>query len=214
MNTSDKANFLKLVGDVHGFYNKPFNAFSGNVWWEALKPYDFAAINQAFSRHAVNPDNGQFAPRPADIVRMMGGTSGDAALGAWSKVERAIRSIGQYESLLFDDPLIHRVIEDMGGWVKMCSCPSEDDFVFVAKEFQTRYRGFAMRSERPPYPRCLIGLAEASNAKEHLEQTRRIRMVGDPEKCQAVYRNGGDQSALPVALLEVGKRLPQLENKP
>jgi hypothetical protein len=210
MKPTDKANFLALVGDVHGFYGKPFNAFSGSVWWEALKAHDFGAISQAFSRHAVNPDNGQFCPKPADIVRMIGGTSSDAALVAWSKVERAIRSVGQYETVIFDDPLIHRVTEDMGGWVKLCSCPSEDDFIFVAKEFQNRYRGFSMRSERPPYPPALIGLAQSTNVERGMLAREQMRMVGDPMRCKQVYENGHGDSTLQLSVLEVTKPAPPL----
>jgi hypothetical protein len=204
MKISEKADFLKLVGDVHGFYGKPFNPFSGAVWWESLKAYDFAAVSQAFSRHAVNPDSGQFCPKPADVVRMIGGTSADAALLAWSKVERAIRSVGQYQSVVFDDPLIHRVAEDMGGWVKLCSCPSEDDFVFVAKEFQNRYRGFSMRNERPPYPPALVGLAQSSNTQRFGASVPQLLMIGDPVRCQAVFKGGNADSKIGLALLDLG----------
>lgn len=210
MQTSDRVDFLALVSDVLAFYKQPFNDFVGNVWWESLKTYDLPSLRRAFSRHAVNPDNGQFAPKPADIVRMMGGTSGDAAMSAWSKVERAVRSVGQYVSIVFDDPLIHRVVEDMGGWVKMASCPSEDDFIFVGKEFQNRYRGFAMRSERPDYPAGLIGLAQATNREQGKVATVSYRLLGDAEKCHAVYQHGRDQGAGTIAMLEVGKTLPQL----
>ncbi len=199
MKADDKEQFMTLVADVMAFYKQPFNVFVGSVWWEAMKAYDYPALAQAFNRHAVNPDNGQFAPKPADIVRMMGGTSGDAAMSAWSKVDRASRSIGQYESVIFDDALIHRVVEDMGGWVKVCSCPSEEDFIFVGKEFQNRYRGFAMRSERPEYPAGLIGLIQAKNKTPDA----RYRMLGDPTKCQNVYRNGRDGGAEQIAMLDV-----------
>lgn len=207
MQPSDKTAFLRTLGNVLSFYKQDINEFVTGVWWEALKAYDLEAVQQAFNRHAVNPDTGQFPPKPADIVRMIGGTSGDAALSAWSKVERAVRSIGQYESVIFDDPLIHRVIEDMGGWVKVCSCPREEDFVFVAKEFQNRYRGFAMRNERPPYPRVLLGVAATQNALAGISQQAAYRLLGDPAKCQLVYRRGEGQGGQPIQMLNVSETL-------
>lgn len=211
MQASDKEKFMTLLANVLGFYKQPVNEFVIGVWWESLKQYDYPALEQAFSRHAVNPDNGQFAPKPADIVRMMGGTSGDAALSAWSKVERAVRSVGQYVSVIFDDPLIHRVIEDMGGWVKLSCCPSEDDFIFVGKEFQNRYRGFAMRSERPDYPAGLIGLAQATNAEKGMAGPASFRMLGNVEKCQDVYHHGRDSAGSgQIAMLEVSRHVPRL----
>jgi hypothetical protein len=190
MRAGDKKEFLTLLADVHAFYNKDFSTFAGAVWWEALRHYDFPAVSQALSRYAVNPDSGQFMPKPADVVKMLGGTSTDAALMAWSKVDRAVRSVGQYASVVFDDALIHRVIDDMGGWVKLCSCPSEDDFVFVAKEFQTRYRGFSVRSETPDYQPVMIGLAQAQNARQGLAYNVPPRTIGDLEKCRMVYLSG------------------------
>jgi hypothetical protein len=214
MQQSDKINFMKLVGDVLSFYRQPFSEFAAGVWWESLKAYDFAAVSQAFSRHAVNPDAGQFPPKPADIVRMMGGTSGDAALSAWSKVERAVRSVGQYESVIFDDALIHRVVDDMGGWVKLCSCPTETDFVFVAKEFQNRYRGFAMRSERPAYPAALTGLAHAENVLAGQARALEYRMIGDAAQCQQVYAGGASPGGDPIALLRATAASPALGHFP
>lgn len=211
MRPEDKQVFLRTLGNVLSFYKQEINEFVTGVWWESLKAYDLNAVQHAFNRHAVNPDSGQFTPKPADIVRMMGGTSGDAALSAWSKVERAVRSVGQYVSVIFDDPLIHRVIEDMGGWVKMACCPSEDDFIFVAKEFQNRYRGFAMRSERPDYPAGLIGLAQATNAEKGMAGPASFRMLGNVEKCQDVYYHGRDSAGSgQIAMLEVSRHVPRL----
>ena len=67
---------------------------------------DLRAVADALNRHAVNPDNGQFLPKPADIVRLINGNTVDRALVAWSTVERAIRSTGPYQSVVFDSPEI------------------------------------------------------------------------------------------------------------
>lgn len=211
MKPSEKIEFLALVADVYAFYRQQFSEFSGDVWWQAMAPFDLAAVRVALGRHAVNPDSGQFMPKPADVVRMLGGTSADSALSAWSKVERAVRSIGQYVNIVFDDALIHRVIDDMGGWVQMNNCQTERDFEFVAKEFQTRYRGFSMRSERPDYPPMLIGLAAASNSEQGIRHAALPVTVGDPLKCLAVYEGGGKAGQLqlgaPLAVESSGERL-------
>lgn len=33
---------------------------------------------------------------------------------AWNKVDKAVRQVGAWTSVMFDDALIHRVISDMG----------------------------------------------------------------------------------------------------
>lgn len=212
MKPVDKKPFLTLIADVYAFHRQPFSTFAGNVWWEAMKPFDFAAVSDAITRHHMNPDSGQFLPKPADVVKMLGGTTLDSALSAWSKVDRAVRTVGTVHSVVFDDPLIHRVIADMGGWVKVGACPSEDEWPFVAKEFQNRYRGFVMKSEQPEYPRVLIGQAEAQNALSGMP-SQPPQAIGDVAKCRQVYFKGGDKVALGVQPLKLGADLKLISSQ-
>ncbi len=168
MNVNDFEVFRDVLHGVHDFYDRQPSAFAIDVWWQALQPYDLKAITRAFSMHTVNPDTGQFMPKPADIVRMISGGTNDNAIQAWSKVDKALRSVGVYESIVFDDPVIHRTLEDMGGWI-MLGMKSEDEWPFVAREFETRYRGYAMRRECGDYQRVMIGLNEAQNAKNNFK---------------------------------------------
>ena len=39
------------------------------------------------------------------------------------KVEDAFIKAGIYKSLIFDDPVIHAVIDNLGGWVHYCNLP-------------------------------------------------------------------------------------------
>jgi hypothetical protein len=53
--------------------------------------------------------------KPSDVVRYLEGSTSCQALQAWSKVMQAVKTIDQYDSVVFDDSLIHAVIHDMGG---------------------------------------------------------------------------------------------------
>ena len=162
MNNEERNAFAQLVVNVYAFYAKEASDFALGVWWQAMRPFDFAAVTEAINRHCVNPDAGQFLPKPADIVRMLGGSTQDAALRAWSEVDRAVRSIGPYVSVRFDDALIAQVILDMGGWIRLCS-NTEKEWPFVAREFENRYRGYRMRSEVPENVPRLTGIFAATN---------------------------------------------------
>ena len=192
MRAEELTDFTDLLAGVFDLYGKPVSEFATQVWWEALRPYDLPAVRLAFSRHVQNPDTGQFVPKPADVIRMLGGTTQDSALRAWAKVDRAVRHVGTYSSVAFDDPLIHRVLHDMGGWVGL-GTKSEDEWPFVAREFENRYRGYAMRNERPDYPRVLIGLSDAENARRGLASREAPRLVGDAARAQAVMAAGTDR---------------------
>ena len=194
MTPNDHSAFVALVADVHAFYRRDFSDFSAAIWWNALKPYEFDAINDAIGRHSVNPDSGQYMPFPADIVKMLQGSTQDAALVAWAKVDRAVRSCGTYNSVVFDDPLIHRVIVDMGGWV-LVGGKDEKEWPFVGKEFENRYRGYRMRSETPDYLPVLIGIAEAQNNRMGQKSQPPV-LIGNAELAKRVMLAGADKPLL------------------
>ncbi len=188
MKPDDHGDFVELLQGVHSFYGRDLTKFALGVWWQALRPFDLVAVRDAMGRHVVNPDTGQFMPKPADITRMIGGRTVDAAQQAWAKVDWAIRSVGTYTSVAFDDPLIHRVASDMGGWV-LLGTRGDTDWPFVAKEFETRYRGYAMRSEIPPYPAHLSGIIEHENGHRGYPAPEPV-LIGDADRARRVLEHG------------------------
>lgn len=205
---SDRKAFFVLIADIHAFYRKDFSTFAGGVWWAAMKPFDFAAVADAFNRHCVNPDNGQFMPMPADIVRMLQGSTQDAGLIAWAKVDRSVREVGTYRSVVFDDALIHRVISEMGGWV-MFGTKDEEAWPFVRNEFVNRYRGYRGRSQVPDYPPVLIGITEATNAKAGfgVEPPTLIGIAGNAKR---VLLGGTNKPLLGVQQMDAGEAAQSL----
>lgn len=196
MITEDRTEFFELLAGVHAFYRKDLSDFSGNVWWTAMEPYDFAAVKDAFNRHAANPDNGQFMPMPADIIRMLEGSTQDAAMAAWAKVDAAVRMVGPHRSVCFDDALIHRVLFEMGGWV-LISGKDDKEWPFVRNEFVTRYRGYRGRRQLPDYPPVMIGIAEANNANEGFGHEEPL-LLGAPVLAQRVRAGGSGTPLLGV----------------
>lgn len=188
MREAEIESLVSLVAEVYAFYKTDFSKFAAGVWVQSMKPFDLSAVQQAMNRHCMNPDSGQYCPKPADIVRMLGGTSQDSALSAWSKVERTLTHKGTWVSVVFDDALIHRVLSDMGGWIPLGS-KKTDELPFVRNEFVTRYRGYRMRSENPEYPRVLIGSAEAGNAQNNKPIAPPV-LVGNPIDAERVMLNG------------------------
>lgn len=197
---TDRGRFYALVGDVYAFYRTDASKFALNVWWEAMRPFDFEAVARALNMHAVNPDGGQFLPKPADVVKLLQGGTQDQAMRAWTKVDQAVRRVGQYQDVVFDDALIHAVVADMGGWIRMGE-RREDEWDFVRNEFVNRYRGYALRGESPQYPPMLIGITGAHNRKGNFRLDPPV-LVGDEEKAKAVLRGGSDKPRLSIKPME------------
>lgn len=195
MTESDRDQLYELVSGVYAFYRQDCSPFALGVWWEACRPYDMSAVHDAMNRHAVNPDNGQFLPKPADIVKLIGGGSADGALMAWAKLETAVKRVGPYESVVFDDPMMHRVIEDMGGWPDFGS-KKDDEWPFVRNHFSTLYRGYRARVGIE-FPRYLPGITEMTNSSQGFVKPSPV-FIGDEEKARQVFLTG--TKALQVAI--------------
>jgi len=113
----DIGTFTETLRAIYAYYGKDLNDATIDIWWGGCRNLDIEALRDAFNRHVINPDTGQFLPRIADVVKMAEGSSGDTAARAWTLVDQAVRMVGPYRSVTFDDRLTMRVLHDMGGWV-------------------------------------------------------------------------------------------------
>lgn len=132
------------------------------LYWNTLKHLEIDVVVNAFNRHLVNPDNGQYMPKPADIIRLCKGSNLDSAMIAWSMVLESIKLIGRYDSVVFDDRATMVAIKEMGGWIALCKM-ADDEIPFRAQEFQNRYKSYKTMG-RSDTPNKLIGVYEATNS--------------------------------------------------
>lgn len=188
--------FSTTLTGVADYYGKELSSGVIDVYWQGLREYDLEAVQKALWNHAKNPDTGQFMPKIADVTKMLQGRTGDQAAVAWSKVNSAVRRIGTYADVVFDDSVIHRVIADMGGWT-LLGTKTEDEWPFIARDFENRYRGYRMRDETPEYAPVLIGLSNAQNSEGGFSTSPPI-LVGDESKANRVRSGGSTAPLLPM----------------
>ncbi len=190
MNNSDKEAFFGALGAAFELYGKTLSPAAANLYFETLSKYEIEDVLRALSAHVQSPENGQFTPKPADIIRIIDGEPETAGLKAWSKVVDAIRMIGPYQDVVFDDPLIHAVITDMGGWVRFNSI-TEKELPFKSNEFVKRYKGAVASIDMLDYPKILIGISNAYNGINGHSESKPV-LIGCTEKARNVYRLGSD----------------------
>lgn len=188
MQPSDRKQFLTLLTGIADYYGKELSTGVIGLYWEGLRQYDIEAVERALWAHTQNPDSGQFMPKIADVTKVLQGRTEDQAQLAWSKVDGAVRQIGIWADVAFDDPILHRVLADMGGWVRINQA-DEEKWPFIAKEFVTRYRGFKIAGAAPAYPRYFLGTASTHNTAEGLAKPC-VRLVGNPEVARQVIAGG------------------------
>lgn len=173
MQTHEAAQFAIWMTALGELYGKAITAPISEMYWQALTPYAFEAVDQALQAHIGNPDGGQFMPRPADIIRYIIVTAETRALLAWTKVTAAIRRVGAYDSVVFDDPCIHSALVSMGGWVALCRTNTHD-MPFRAREFQAHYTHCveARETGETPCPPVLHGILPSAHSSPYLLGTR------------------------------------------
>jgi hypothetical protein len=193
MEADDVKEFTLMMMGIGEIYRSTISKFLTDIYWKSLKHFEWQDVERAFNAHIHNPDCGQFFPKPADIVRFIEGSGETRALQAWSKIEQAIQQIGGYQSVVFDDPFIHAVLENMGGWTKLCSV-SFDELPFRCNEFQKRYLGFVQKKPER-HPKHLAGIIELENSKNNFPIPAPL-LLGDLKKTETVMRLGNGSACL------------------
>lgn len=191
MTPNDFDQFSGMFNGVCELYGKKSSSDLEALYWQLLKGYSLQDVTRAFHQHAMNPDSGQFMPKPADVVRYIDGGTHTRAAKAWAKVDKARRSVGAYESVVFDDPVIHSVLADLGPWPTLCRTPT-DELQFLRNNFEKRYQGYSVNppANHVPY---LIGQAEQENRNTGNKIAPPVP-VGEIERCKQVLKGGSDDA--------------------
>jgi hypothetical protein len=160
MNNNDTEQFAKLMATLAEVFDdgREPSAFKVEVYYQALKKFSIEQISQAVQTMIIGRVYPSF-PKPAEIVEAIQGRQEHKATLAWVKVLETVRRVGNYQSVKFEDPVIHSVIEVMGGWIELGNM-SVNDEKWKQKEFEKLYSVMESRGNHPEY---LIGITERDN---------------------------------------------------
>jgi hypothetical protein len=198
MRASDRKAFSELLTDALAFYGQATSKFAMDVWWQACQGFELEQVSKALTAHAMDPERGHFAPKPADIVRQLQGTQTDRSLLAWGKLLEAMQRVGAYTSVAFDDAAIHAAVEDLGGWQKICREPL-NDLPHLQRRFCEAHRVHS-RNPHLVYPPRLIGQHEGENRTKGKPVAQPV-LIGDPRAAQRVMAGGSNAPRVPMAAL-------------
>lgn len=195
---TEKREFRDILVATFDVYGKEISAEGMKIWWSALSNFSIEEVRHGFSRHIQSTEHGSFLPKPADIIRKIEGSSGDRGMIAWEKVRAAIGAVGGYRSIAFDDPIIHTVLQGMGGWPELCDTP-KDELPFRAAEFAKRYRAHAENGGVREFPSYLLGRSESANNLNGFKSDPPA-LVGDAKKAEEVMKLGGHGAGVQIAI--------------
>jgi hypothetical protein len=172
--TSDLTKYLFMASD---YYKENLSEGVINFWLAGLSEFSTEEVSFAFGKWMRSSDR---MPKISNIVEIIKGSGEDLALAALIKVENAMSRYGSYATVVFDDPIIHAVIPELGGWVRTCRL-TENEFTWWKKDFRERYQHHLRYGTLTNLPPKLLGIYDEKNLLFG-EKPQKPAVIGDYEK--------------------------------
>lgn len=213
MNDQDREQFGLMWASVRvDVYDKPITAEGISLVFKTLERYSIDQIRSGIQAHVNDTQNGQYPITPSHVVAQIEGRGEERAAAAWMKLYKAIGSVGNYSDVVFDDPVIHVIVMNSGGWEKVCFM-TEDDLKFMQGRFGKQYIEYVSRSGDFKYPKVLRGTINADRASKGLDLDPPA-VIGDVPKARLVYRDGVEAELIEISKPELVGDVIALPNKP
>ena len=161
MLANDESKFRSLIEALCAAFGRDPSKATFTAYWIGLEQLEITDVVRAVEK-AIKTS--KHMPSVADIRSMAGVMSDETrAMHAWQAVQSAMREHGTYESIRFDDPIIHAAIRSMGGWTWLGE--QEDDWAhnWGRRTFILTYKAFMDTGISAEQAEYLPGLHEAEN---------------------------------------------------
>lgn len=166
--------FLVNMATLSEVFDKQLSDTLLEVYWRILEPFDDSECMTIFKRIVIEL---KFFPKPAEFIEMLQGKKEHSATNAWLDVLGTVRRIGCYRSVRFADPIIHSVIQAMGGWPRLADMRVDDE-KWKQKEFERLYQVLAENPRNGKHPEYLPGEHEIRNAAMGYDAQPQIARIG------------------------------------
>jgi len=124
-------------------------------------------------------------PVPAEIREAAVGDLDGAAMLALTNFERSRATYGANNSVAFEDPTIHVVVMQMGGWIKVNGI-IDSEWKFTRNDFLKLYKAIAPKINNYKILHHLVGIAEGDNWNQPEDKkVFKLQYFGDRERIQA-----------------------------
>lgn len=177
--------FLKIITTLSAVYDKNVSEELYDIYFESLKDFDIDEVKNAAG---ICVKTSKFFPKPAEIIALIKPVEGldDKANKAWNLLLKAISRYGYYDSVQFEDVVIHSCIRAMGGWMQVSDRQPD---TWMHKDFVDFYKSYFYNSTHPDK---IAGMIEKQNGRvnlafipnntepkiiQHLQPTNTIRPI-------------------------------------
>lgn len=168
----DEIKFKEYLATLCELHDRTMSKLLTDLYWKVLEPFSDEECEAAFKE--IIYEN-KFFPKPADFRDILLGKKANKATLAWLEVLNSVARIGNYQSVKFDDPAIHSVINAMGGWPQLCMMEKSEE-KWKQKEFERLYDVISARAGK--HPDYLVGTCEQENFKTGHEIEIEVVQIG------------------------------------
>ena len=194
-NLQERDAFLTRFLGLCELFNVAADEFKTELYFRALQRFDIQDVVRGIDKAVTRC---RFFPKPVELIELIEGNADDIAEVEAVKVIEAVKRVGSWQSVAFDNPVTAAVVQQgFGGWVKLCSEMNAKEEKWFRKDFCRLYVSFTRQNIQ--YTGILAGQAAVSNSahcKEHYEATA---FVGNADKARAAL-NATRQQAVPITM--------------
>ncbi len=163
MQAQDRSAFFLAFASLCTAFSRNVDEALVEVYWRALSDLPVDAVRAAMDEAIMTQD---FMPPPAKLRRFAGQNSNETCAEpsdeAFALVARAVREVGSYRAVDFDDPCIHATIRALGGWSNFCRAPAHEFNTWTRKRFVAIYRELSAEPQEQHHHRPLLAAYDNS----------------------------------------------------
>ncbi len=162
MKENDRPRFTELVAGMSRTFGQEADEATYDGYWLGLSDLTIEAIQTAV---ATAMRTCEHMPTVVALRKLTGEiTTPGRALVAWGVFERAVVQHGADRSVEFDDPVIHAVVRNHGGWPRCCQLPVSEFDKWLRQDFLKTYTALCSTGISEEAGQPLIGEHDSSNA--------------------------------------------------
>ena len=183
MQQNDLKKFAYCMEAMRGEFtpNEQLSETQLDIKFKSLRDISIEDIEKA-TWTIINTRKTASFPKVAEIREAATGSLDDKALIAYDAFTKGKAATGAYDSICFEDKIIHAVIMAMGGWQEVCMV-TEEEWKFKRREFLDLYKAITRNPGRE-IPNKLIGLGEHSCSQneewaKHMPPLKMISQFGE-----------------------------------
>lgn len=183
----DETKFIETMTALCEIYNKKSSELVFGMYYEIFKPYTHEQFTSAALR-CIRERKYSDLPKPSEILEYLEGSAQDKSLVAWLQVKEAIKKGGWIASVQFEDATIAPCINELGGWMWLCSQEIQQ-LPFIEKRFRETYQLFKKRSLADDAH--IVGFVEQANREKGIEEKNKILYIGKQKQVERI--DGGKE---------------------